>query len=115
MFAFGLVRPPDAGWVGLWAWALIARCGRYNDQGAYGALGVDSLEDHHAPTSVVTRSLITYIAAGYNQSFAIDHDGRAYSFGANGPWLGHNNLSKSYIWLTSRGTLRHLATLPQRG
>jgi hypothetical protein len=29
VFAFGLVRTPDAGWVGLWAWALIARCGRY--------------------------------------------------------------------------------------
>lgn len=84
--------------------------------GAYGALGVDSLEDHHAPTPVGTRSLIAYIAAGYNQSFAIDHDGRAYSFGVNGPWLGHNNLSKSYLWLSSRASneKRNVVVTPRR-
>ena len=66
----------------------------------YGALGVDNLEDHKKPTRVDSLQAVAYIAAGYNQSFAIDREGKTYSFGANGPWLGHNNLTKSYSWLS---------------
>jgi hypothetical protein len=66
----------------------------------YGALGLDSLEDHKKPTRVDSLQEVAYIAAGYNHSFAIDREGKTYSFGANGPWLGHNNLTKSYSWLS---------------
>lgn len=68
--------------------------------GAHGALGLDNLEDQYRPTKINTPQRIVYIAAGYNQSFAIDKEGKAYSFGANGPWLGHSSLCRSHTWLS---------------
>jgi hypothetical protein len=109
MLAFGLVPSPPPPWCRNGARADPSLLS-LTPQGIYGALGVDSLEDHHKPTRVVTRNHISYIAAGYNQSFAIDNNGKTYSFGSNGPWLGHTNLSKSYLWL-SRGRSPQISCL----
>jgi alpha-tubulin suppressor-like RCC1 family protein len=72
-------------------------------QGIYGQLGHGTRKDLDRPKRVEAlvraQQTITSIGVGFDQTFAINADGVVYSWGRQGPWLGHGTrlFSPSHI------------------
>lgn len=60
-------------------------------KGANGQLGHGNRNDCCQPTKVrkLSKKKIRSIAAGFDQTFCVCSEGRVFSFGKTGPWLGY--------------------------
>jgi len=74
-------------------------------KGASGQLGHGNRNDCNRPTKVRRlvrkKDKIRFVGAGFNQTFCVSTEGKVYSFGKAGPWLGYGTTSSFDMSLCS--------------